>query len=281
MIYGPRVRFPIAAFLALGACLTTASGADELRERPFGVQHSYTGSPNSGGAAGAVVHYNAGNAAYREGRFADAVAAYEEAVRAGAGNSAVYYNLGNAYFRLGQIGRAILSYERSLRLNPRNDDARRNLDFVSLLITDRIEEENVEIRVQAMVRRALGLLDPNWLAIAATLGFTVLCLIGAWWILGGRRNGLAIAVFVLSAFLFVGGTGVAGVQRWVSGEANEAILLASQAEARFEPSTSAKVSFVLHEGTKVWVERGEDGWALVHVANGLRGWIPDDAFMAI
>lgn len=228
-----------------------------------------------------VVLYNAGNAAYREGRFSDAATAYEAAIALGARNSAVHYNLGNACFRLGQTGRAIVAYERSLRLNPRNDDAMKNLEFASLLVTDRIQEEDVEVRVQEAIKRTLGLIAPKWLAGGITVGLTGVCLIGAWWLLGARPRGFTTTLFVLSGFVLVGSIGVVGTQRWVSGGHDEAIVVASQSEVRFEPSSGAKVAFVVHEGTKVWVERDDGDWTLVRVANGLRGWLPREVIMTI
>lgn len=271
------LALPVVAVLVLSVSVPAApppEGRLQRIEPPVAEQ-------SAGLLDSAAVHYNAGNAAYRAGRYAQAAAAYERSVAAGGRNSAVYYNLGNACFRLGQVGRAILSYERSLQLDPRNEDARQNLEFASLLTADRVEDETMEIRVQQGIKRALALLAPEWLALSLSVGFLVLCLIGAWWILGGRRGALTITVFVLSACVFVGGTGAAAVQRWMSSQANEAIVLADEVEARFEPSTGAKVAFVLHEGTKVWVERREADWALVHIASGLRGWLPHDSFTNI
>lgn len=228
-----------------------------------------------------VFHYNRGNAAYRDGRFGEAVGAYEAALASGAQNSAVYYNLGNAFFRLGRIGKAVLAYERSVRLNPRDDDARQNLNFVSLLITDRVEEESLEVRAQESLRRGLGIIRVSWLAGCLSAGFFGLCLTGAWWLLGGRRGALTITTFALSGAFFLGSAGVAGIQHWISDEGNAAIVLSGQIEARFEPSESAKVAFVLHEGTKVWLEREDSSWALVRTANGLRGWLPENGINGI
>ena len=273
-----RQLFPaIAAFsLVVGAAsaepTSNPPGSPSLQSPPI-LQRSL---PES-----AAVLYNEGNAAYREGRYSEAVTAYLRALEAGAQNSAVYYNLGNAYFRLGRIGRAILNYERSLRLDPRNDDARQNLHFVSLLITDRVEAQDIEVRVQETIRQTLGQIGADWLAIALSIGFFGLCLVAAWWLLGGRRTGLTITAFVLAATLFLGSASVVGVQRWVSDAGRAAIVLTSQIEVRFEPSTTAKVAFVLHEGTKVWVERREENWALVHTANGLRGWLPEELIEVI
>jgi len=225
--------------------------------------------------------YNDGNAAYREGRFADAVELYTQAANHNANNGAVFFNLGNANFRLGHLGRAILNYERSVRLDPRNDEAWNNLQFASLLITDHIENQASEIRVQELMRSTLNRIPDNWLAVGLSIGLFGVALVCAWWLLGGRRSGATIVTLVFAGLLFLGTASMAGLKEWVSDDGSAAIVLDPQIEVRFEPDPTAKVAFVLHEGTKVWVERDEADWTLVQIANGLRGWLPKRAIELI
>ncbi|MEW6302441.1 MAG: VWA domain-containing protein, partial [Verrucomicrobiota bacterium] len=89
----------------------------------------------------ARLHYNAGAAAYREGRFADAAQSFDSALLTPDVQlqQRAYYNRGNALFRQGEAdpgdGRvplwedAIHSYERALKLNEQDADARHNLEF--------------------------------------------------------------------------------------------------------------------------------------------------------
>ena len=70
----------------------------------------------------------AGDRAYEAGELEEAAAQYTLALEQGLDHAVVHYNLGNAWFRQGQVGRAIASYERALRRNPRDAAARANLD---------------------------------------------------------------------------------------------------------------------------------------------------------
>jgi tetratricopeptide (TPR) repeat protein len=227
------------------------------------------------------VYYGRGNAAYRDGRFAEAAEAYQKAIRAGTRHGAVYYNLGNAEFRLGHIGAAVLNYERALRLDAGNDDARKNLAFVSALKKDRDEIVGVEGEVQRALRETLDGIGEDTLAILFSVGLFGICGLLCWWTLGGRRTGLTVTAFVLAIAMLMGSLGVAGARTYLSEEGSAAIVYIAQAEARFEPSTSAKVGFVLHEGTKIHVERIEGTWALVRVRSGLRGWLPIRSYRII
>jgi tetratricopeptide (TPR) repeat protein len=83
------------------------------------------------------IDYNSGNAAYRLGRFQDAIRHYRGGL---AGPPALQeksdYNLGNSYMwqsrgetdRRGSLRAAISAYEEALLLNPRDADAKWNLE---------------------------------------------------------------------------------------------------------------------------------------------------------
>lgn len=271
MSRGPASRG--AAWRALLACLVmwaACAGAEN------GVLSGVVSADSAviAGVDASVSYYNRGNAAYRAGRYVEAVGHYRRSIDSGAHNGMVYQNLGNAHFRLGQLGHAILNYERSVRLDPGNTDARANLEFVRLLIADRVKADAPEAHVQETAREVLTRLVPDWLAIGLLIGLFGVCGVAAWWILGGGRSGLTISTLVVAAALAAVSAGAAGLQAWASDEGTAAIVLERQVEARFEPSANAKVGFVLHEGTKVQVQRREDGWTLVEIASGLRGWVP-------
>ena len=59
------------------------------------------------------------NAAYKEGRYPEAIQGYRDLIASGHAGGHLYYNLGNAYFRSGALGPAILNYERARLLIPR------------------------------------------------------------------------------------------------------------------------------------------------------------------
>ena len=60
-------------------------------------------------------------------KYNEAIEKYEKIIESGYDNSTIFYNLGNAYFRNNNLGHSIWAYLNSLRLNPRNEDANYNL----------------------------------------------------------------------------------------------------------------------------------------------------------
>ncbi|HZE89941.1 MAG TPA: tetratricopeptide repeat protein, partial [Verrucomicrobiae bacterium] len=84
--------------------------------------------------------FAAGNAAYERGAYLEAITIYQELEHEGVGSAALEYNLGNALFKAGRLGPAILAYERAARLDPKDADARANLEYLRTLTIDRIPE---------------------------------------------------------------------------------------------------------------------------------------------
>ena len=75
---------------------------------------------------------------YRMDDYQGAIAAYEDILAGGKTSADLHYNLGNAYYRDGQLGKAILNYERALRLKPNMTDAKENLALANARTADRI-----------------------------------------------------------------------------------------------------------------------------------------------
>ena len=83
--------------------------------------------------------WNSANAAYADGRWADAAAGYEMISSMGLESAALYCNAGDAFFKDGNVPMAIVYYERALKLDPSYADARYNLSLMNSLIQDRID----------------------------------------------------------------------------------------------------------------------------------------------
>ena len=83
--------------------------------------------------------FEQGNAAYNDGNYASAIELYNKVLSSDFVSSPLLFNLGNAYYKMKDYPHAILNYEKALKLDPRNDDARTNLEIANLAIADRID----------------------------------------------------------------------------------------------------------------------------------------------
>lgn len=76
--------------------------------------------------------YNAGNAAYQQGKYEAAAELFKKAAAIApdvTAKAAALYNMGNAYLQLGKYEEAIKAYEKSLRTQPNQPDTKKNLQI--------------------------------------------------------------------------------------------------------------------------------------------------------
>ena len=214
-----------------------------------------------------------GHQAYESSRFADAVEAYRKAERAGVRNGALYYDLGNAYFKSGNLAQAIANYRRAEALSPRDPHVRANLDFVLA------HREDKALQPRTMVLFAWAQLLFNWLSLnewvaATTLLYALACVL---WVVRTQfrlraralkwvqQATVGLSVLAL-AFTLTKVNAVRGVERGVIAESRVAVMSG--------PGTDYTAEFSLHEGAEVRVEARRADWVRIAATDKLQGWIP-------
>jgi tetratricopeptide (TPR) repeat protein len=220
-------------------------------------------------AAAPVDEFKAANQLYDQGRFTEAVAAYEKIEPK---TAHVYYNLGNAWFREGKLGLAILNYERARRLAPRDPDILANLKFAEQKLG--VDDVNTPPRaIQRLLRSVIVSRTPTEWSIyeLVALWLTVLA-VAAWIFLPKARTGCLIVSLVGFVALAVS-AGALGYQMIEERTAPEAIVVATESTARFAPLPDSTVHFRLAEGTKVVILEDRGPWLCVGRADGQQGWV--------
>ena len=222
--------------------------------------------------------WNAANAAYAEGRWADAVADYTIISDAGLESASLYCNVGNAYFKDGNIPMAIVCYERSLKLDPSYEDARFNLDLLNAGLQDRIDPVP-ELILKTWFRKFCYVADSDAWTIIFIVSFAVFCGLVLLFLLGrtiaARRSGffagIAVLLFAIMALSF------AVWQKNDYMRADEAVVMRPVTSVKSSPSGEAsKDLFILHEGTKVKLIDQLGTWSNVELADGRQGWMKTD-----
>jgi tetratricopeptide (TPR) repeat protein len=215
-----------------------------------------------------------GNQAYADGRYADAVRAYESVRDAGYESGALDFNLANALFKDGQPARAVANYERAQRLLPRDPDVQANLSYA--LEQLQIEDDGAPLW-KRLVFPFAGRATGGELAVAASV-----CWWAFWLILTARvlmpraRLGLGRAAVAAGvAYLIVAAS--LGMRLAEVELRDTAVVVApSGTTVRFEPSSTGTEHFPAPPGTRLDVSEERDEWLQVRRADGRRGWIPRD-----
>lgn len=77
------------------------------------------------------IHYNMGRALYKMNKYEEAISEFELGLltKDKKFQGQTYYNIGNCQFRQGQLDLAINSYKNALIMNPKDIQAKQNLEF--------------------------------------------------------------------------------------------------------------------------------------------------------
>ncbi len=89
-----------------------------------------------------ILKYNSANAYYKLNQFQEAEKLYSQVASAGDPtiSQRAIYNLGNTAYRQGKLEQSLSFYQKALELDPKDEDAKFNIEFVKKEIQRRIEE---------------------------------------------------------------------------------------------------------------------------------------------
>jgi len=215
---------------------------------------------------------------YDAEQYSKAVTTYQKILNQNIESASLHYNLGNAYFRQGELGEAILHYEKAKKLAPRDADIDYNLQVARVRIQDRIEppESSFLMKIFNGIKYWLTLQELAW-----TTGFLFLSgsiIFGGWWLLNHSRlkNFLLYGLILwIIGILLV--TPLLISRTIESVKERHGIVLSGEVAARSGPQNLSTEVFVLHEGTRVEVESIQNQWYQIRLIDGKEGWIPANA----
>ena len=220
------------------------------------------------------------NEAYNAGSYDTAVVLYEKSLATEMESVPVYYNMGNAYYKMHEYSMAIWCYEKALKLDPSNDDVRTNLAIANLAIVDKMEPMPEPFYVKGWRNTRAMLSGDHW-AWCSIVAFALL-LVALFLFLRARRVGLRkLGFFSGLVFLVVFGLSVVfAAQLKRSAETqDQAIIMSPTVTVKSAPKEESIDLFVLHEGSKVDILEGSNGWNKVRIANGSVGWLEADKML--
>jgi tetratricopeptide (TPR) repeat protein len=122
--------------IALAACGSTVAGSNRQGNRLYrqgkydealsAYQKAQAEQPDL-----AELYYNVGNTLHRKEDYQDAVVETLQGLSKADPDlrARAYYNLGNSFYRQGQFAEAIAAYQEALKLNPDDQDAKHNLEL--------------------------------------------------------------------------------------------------------------------------------------------------------
>lgn len=213
--------------------------------------------------------------AYNAGQFALSAERYEALVAEGYESADLHYNLGNAYYKEGRVAAAILNFERALLLSPGDEDIRTNLEIAKLQTVDKIEPLG-RIFLLEWIVTLLNTASSNGWAKVAIVAFLLLLSTVALYFFANRSWARKVGFFagVVLLFLVIFANYAASHQKSRLTERTSAIVVAKSVTCKSTPAMSGTNLFVLHEGTKVTLKSKLGEWSEIQLADGNVAWIP-------
>jgi len=219
--------------------------------------------------------------AYAESDFDRAAQLYQDARDLGLDTAVVHYNLGNARFKQGQLGEAIASYLRAARIDPRDPAIRTNLERARAQIKDvDLSGQNLPPVLQPFQWGYARFSANEWLVFALVLWVLLAALrIASQWrslppdrvrTVSGVLPGVSILAFAIGGFRYQ--------QDFLE---ERAVVVAEEVDVRSGPGTSYNLAFRVHEGLPVRVAEDRGDWLRIDLGGELVGWVPAATLEAI
>jgi tetratricopeptide (TPR) repeat protein len=219
----------------------------------------------------AETDFEKGNALYEAGSFAEAAKAYEASIQGGAAGANVYFNLGNANLRAGEKGRAVLNYQRALALRPGHPEAATNLAYIQRTLNLPTPPSSAWSQVAEWLgvdAMAVVTATGAWILLA---GFVAI--LGPW----RRLNLGWSLVFVGAIPFVVGLLLLSSLGGGARDPERAIVVSGEGARAHYAPADNSRDVQMLPAGSEIRLLQDRGSWVYVEVAGGGRGWVAASA----
>ena len=222
--------------------------------------------------------FELGNQYYSKGKYDLAIQNYESIIASGKESAEVYFNLGNCYYKLHKVAPAVYNLEKALLLNPNDDEIKTNLDFARKMAIDDIKIIP-KVGFHKLIQDFTSTYYYDtwaWIAVALALVFFL-------FFLGYYFSGTTLKKRIFFTGMFVVLLGItlsvsAGIfERNRLENEKPAIVFAETTPVKSEPKTASPDSFILHEGTKVYILESIANWKKIELTDETTGWIESSA----
>jgi tetratricopeptide (TPR) repeat protein len=212
----------------------------------------------------------AANQAYKEGRYEQAAALYENLLALEIINGSLFYNLGNSYLKAGKIGKALVNYRRAELFMPRNEDLQANIQYALQQTIDKIEGRDPNSYVKSFCFWYSRLTSKELIVIFLIANIGLWCIALVELFKKQQYLWLVLYVFIASAILFGAS---AAIKLYSFYYKPGGVVIAREITVRSGGSINDTALFGLHEGAEFdWLDES-DGWIKIQLRDGKKGWV--------
>ncbi len=226
--------------------------------------------------------FEKGNVLYQNGQYKQAIQAYESVLDNHQQSAELYFNLGNCYYKLNKVAPSIYNYEKALVLHPEDAEIINNLKFAQKLTIDEVKEVP-KVGFYKLLRDFTAIYHyDTWSWISIVFGFLFLgFFIGYYFLSATLSKRIFFFGMVVSVLFLLISTAAAIFEKNHFVNERPAIVFAEVVEVKSEPQKASPATFILHEGTKVFVEEVLGKWKKIQLTDGTEGWIESEAIKEV
>ncbi|MFA5255609.1 MAG: hypothetical protein WC419_02800 [Candidatus Omnitrophota bacterium] len=221
------------------------------------------------------------NSLYEKRDYEKASEAYAKILDIDTESGPLYFNIGNTFFKMGKIGYAILAYKRAQKLMPGDSDLKSNLAYAESLTEDSALQALTQNKIAWFFKFPFREYSLNTISIILSILYLLLIAM----LLAGiiypmlKRRMTIIFLPVLIGFLLT--LGAFGIRYYDEEILSHGVVVAKEAECKYEPIDKSNNYFTLKEGQEVLVLKTRNGWRRIKRLDGKLAWVKSDAIEEI
>lgn len=217
------------------------------------------------------------NSLYEQREYLKASEEYAKILSMDAESGPLYFNIGNTFFKMGKTGYAILAYKKAQRLMPGESDLKSNLAYAESLTEDSALSSMPQNRAAWLFKfpfREYSLNTVSIILIALYLMLVAMLLAGIISPVFKRRMTILFYPVLIGFLLTLGAFSI----RYYNEEIlDHGVVVAKEAECKYEPIDKSNNYFTLKEGQEVLVLNTRNGWRRIRRLDGKLAWVKSDA----
>jgi tetratricopeptide (TPR) repeat protein len=222
--------------------------------------------------------FSSANQAYIDGDYQQAIELYSKILEQGIESGEVFFNLGNTYYKTNDLGRAILNYEKARKYIDGDPALEQNLKLTQLRIVDKIEPipELFIVEWWTELIHTFSMDTLLWLSFSI---YTTVILLIIGLLLSSRRIFYRFIWAATLLFILILIITLSVIYEFETTKFG--VILEEKVSVISEPDSDGTEVFILHEGTKVKINRNLNNWLEISIPDGKIGWLKHTALEII
>jgi hypothetical protein len=218
--------------------------------------------------------YTEANTLYKNQDYSAAVDKYTEIVSTGYQSADLYYNIANCYYKLDELAPAVLFYKRAIKLNPHMDDAIFNLKMAKLKTVDKFDKVPRTFFAKFWTWLANIMTIHQWSIVSVVFAFVgAITFLLFYFVSQSSTKRLSFVISFTSIVIMLVAIVIGHQQQTWENNNKDAVIMAENSYVKVAPNETSGDSFILHEGTEVFIVDQVDDWMRIKLDDGKIGWI--------